>query len=163
MNMFRSAYVNNIYGKRNTKRLKEIAKDMRTSLYAMTTHYNKFFNNDEGKDIIKKLREKYNKIPDINIENKDKFNIDVNEYSREYYKNNRDKVNEMAKQYYEKNKEDIRIRRNNICDEEREKIRRQYYLRKLNKNKDSMKPKKKTLDKYNIFFNDDTNEYEIRK
>jgi hypothetical protein len=163
VDMFRSAYVNNIYGKHNTKRLKEIAKDMRTSLYAMTTHYNKFFNNEEGKDIIKKLKENYDKIPDINIENKDKFNIDVNEYSREYYKNNRDKVNEMAKQYYEKNKEDIKIRRNNICDEEREKIRRQDYLRKLNKNKDSMKPKKKTLDKYNIFFNDDTNEYEIRK
>lgn len=162
IDMFRSAYVNNIYNKYNNKTLKKIAKMMRTSFYAMTTHYNKFFGDENGKDIIKKLKQNYKKIPNIDLDNKNKLtNIQSKKNNEEYYKKNQELINNNAKKYYEKNKESIKIKRNNICDEERERIRCQDYLRKLNKN--CIKPTKKTLDKYNIFFNDETDKYEIKK
>ena len=162
IDMFRSAYVMNIYNKYNTKKLKEIASAMRTSVEMMTTHYNKFMGGNEGDNLRKQSSDNYKKIITNrdNAENKD----DVNDvYAKKYYKNNADKIKEAEKNYYDLNKEVIiaklrEKRSSGISDEQKEKARWQDYLRKLNKG--VMKPKEKTLNKYNICLNENTGKYE---
>lgn len=129
MSILRASYISWFY-KNNVSIMsrEKLAKQMRHSRQRAELTYNKLDVNDNGTSKKVKIMRK---------DNDDKF--DVKEWSKKYQKENKDKFKEASKRHYHANKYEI----------SRKKI-----LKHLNTNT-SAKPRKKTIQTYDIKFDND--------
>jgi hypothetical protein len=133
----RSAYIIWFYNnnKNSIKDKEELARKMRHSINIAQTAYNKIIDDD---DYDEEEDEKEN-IED----NKKYFNL--KEYMKKWQSDNKEKTRNNSQKYYENNKE---------------KVLRNKILNNLNKYGNTNKPSQKSIDKYNLVYNEDTNKWE---